>query len=88
MYRKMTLVPTRAGYVYECCYCKTRMATDEADSHNCEEQLTKPLRGRMPLDDPCQVYDTYDLPQKMSDPYAIIQHNETGAVCECSSLMS
>ena len=35
MYRKMTLVPTRAGYMYECFYCKSRLATDEADNHEC-----------------------------------------------------
>lgn len=37
MYRKMTLIPTHAGYVYECYYCKTRLATDQADNHTCEE---------------------------------------------------
>jgi hypothetical protein len=36
-YRKMTLVPTKAGYLYECFYCKTQMATDLADTHECEE---------------------------------------------------
>ena len=35
MYRKMTLVPTHAGYVYECFYCKDRMATHRADDHEC-----------------------------------------------------
>lgn len=37
MYKKMTLIPTHAGYVYECYYCKTRLATDQADNHTCEE---------------------------------------------------
>ena len=36
MYRKMTLIPTHAGYVYECFYCKETLATTEADTHNCE----------------------------------------------------
>ena len=33
----MTLVPTRAGYLYECFYCHEQMATDLADNHECEE---------------------------------------------------
>lgn len=37
MYRKMTIVMTRAGLSYECFYCKTQLAADEADTHNCPE---------------------------------------------------
>lgn len=34
-YRKMTLIPTNAGLVYECFYCKTRLETNQADTHEC-----------------------------------------------------
>jgi hypothetical protein len=32
-YRKMTIVPTRAGLMYECRYCAVSLAPEEADQH-------------------------------------------------------
>ena len=34
-YKKMSLIPTTAGWVYECFYCKETLATELADSHEC-----------------------------------------------------
>jgi hypothetical protein len=32
-YRKMTIVPTRAGLMYECCYCRESLTPEQADVH-------------------------------------------------------
>jgi hypothetical protein len=29
------LIPTRAGYVYECAACTQRLTPNEADAHSC-----------------------------------------------------
>ena len=34
-YKKMSLIPTPAGWVYECYYCNETLATTEADTHVC-----------------------------------------------------
>jgi hypothetical protein len=35
--KKMSLIPTKAGYMYECFYCKTTMSPVDADVHKCKE---------------------------------------------------
>jgi hypothetical protein len=32
-YRKMTVVPTRAGIMYQCCNCALSLSPEEADQH-------------------------------------------------------
>jgi hypothetical protein len=34
--KKMSLIPTRAGYMYECFVCKTVLSPEEADAHECD----------------------------------------------------
>jgi hypothetical protein len=34
---KMSLIPTRAGYLYECFDCKLSLTPELADTHKCEE---------------------------------------------------
>lgn len=37
MAKKMTLVPTKVGLMYECYYCKSGLTPEQADSHVCIE---------------------------------------------------
>lgn len=37
-YKKMTVIPARAGVMYECYYCKTILTPPQADNHSCSEE--------------------------------------------------
>jgi len=36
-YKKMTLVPTRAGLMCQCVYCNVTLTPEDADKHTQEE---------------------------------------------------
>lgn len=76
---KMTIVPTRAGIMYECYYCKVSVTPEQADTHECIECK---YCGNALVNDKCPdtMCDAFEHPnyEIATTIYDRIELNESG----------